>query len=127
MTNLPPEVFAANAQQAAEQSMKQVQGAMETYFSWLQNSMSSLPWANKDMVEQWRGFIEQNVAIAQEYAHKLSQAQDLQDMIQIQTAFMQQQMIVFSEQAKAMAQAYTKALSGGMQVPFKNPTELKIV
>jgi len=32
------------------------------------------------------------------------------DMIQIQTAFMQKQMAVFSEQAKAIAETYTKAL-----------------
>jgi hypothetical protein len=120
MANGPSEAFTANTLQAAEQSVKQVQGAMESYFSWLQNSMSGLPWANKDLLDQWKGFIEQNVAVVQEYTHKLSQAQDLQDVIQIQTAFMQKQMTVFSEQARVMAETYTKALSGGMKMPFDN-------
>jgi hypothetical protein len=118
MANGPSGAFGAGAQEAAEQSMKQVQGAMENYFGWLQNSMSGLPWANTDLLERWKGFIEQNVATSQEFAHKLSQAQDLQDVIQIQSAFMQTQMKVFSEQAKAMTETYMKAMSGGIKMPF---------
>jgi hypothetical protein len=42
-------------------------------------------------------------------------AQDFQDVVQIQTAFMQKQMAVFSEQAKTVAETCTKAFAGGMK------------
>jgi hypothetical protein len=114
--------MSANAQRSAEQTMKQAQGAMENYFSWFQNSMSGLPWANNNVLDQWKSCIEQNVAVAQDYANKLSKAQDFQDVVQIQAAFMQKQMAVFSEQAKTMAETYTKALTGGMKPPFNMPS-----
>jgi hypothetical protein len=57
---------------------------------------------------------------AHELAHKLSQAKDLQDVVRIQTEFMQMQLNAFGEQAKSLGEEFTKIATGVMKTPFKS-------
>jgi len=45
----PFEALTTTAAQTAEQITKQTHGAMENYFGWLQNTMSTLPWSNTNL------------------------------------------------------------------------------
>jgi len=62
---------------------------------------------------------EHNISAAQEFVHKLSQAKDFQDIIRIQTEFMQMQFKAFGDQTRSLTEAFTKTATSGMKTPFK--------
>ena len=93
----------------AAQTMEKTRGAVDNYFNYLQKSMSSFPWGGTDLSEKLKSFTEHNIAASHEYVRKLSQAKDFQDVIQIQTEYMQTQMSSFAEQAKTLGEACMKA------------------
>ena len=83
--------------------------AMENYFGWLQNTMSTLPWSNTNLNRILLSNATQNVTATFAFMHKLSQAKSFQEVVKIQTEFMEKQMNSFSEQAKIISETYTKA------------------
>jgi hypothetical protein len=104
----------------AAQTIEKARGAWDNYFNFLQKSMSSYPWGGTDLGEKLKSFAEHNIAASHEFVRKLSQAKDLQDVIQIQTEFMQTQLSAFAEQAKNLGEAYTKAvMDAAAKTPFK--------
>jgi len=110
----------AKAKQAVEQTTEQALGAVDNYFSFLQKTISSYPSGGTGLGEKLKSYAEQNIVAARDYVHKLSQAKDFQDVVRIQTEFMQTQMNSFGEQAKSLGEAYTKAAAGGIKMPFKS-------
>jgi hypothetical protein len=113
----PFEDLSKTAAQAVEQNMEKARGAMDNYFSFLQNTMSSVPWGSPNLIEQMKTYTEKNISATAEYVHKLSQAKDFQEVFRIQTEFMQTQMNSFAEQARSLGEAYTKAATGATK-PF---------
>jgi hypothetical protein len=87
-------------------------GAMDNYFSFLQNI-----WGSNDLTEKMKTYTERNISAYTECVGKLSQARDFQDAIRIQTEFMQTQLSSFAEQARSLGEAYTKAATGATK-PF---------
>ncbi len=109
------ESLMAIAQQTAEQMTKQTQGAMDNYFSWLQNAMSAVPWSNTNLNRILLSNATQNVTATFAFVQKLSQAKNFEEVIKIQTEFMQTQMNSFNEQAKILGEMYTKAAEDAMK------------
>ena len=103
------ESLTATAAQTAEQMTKQTQGAMEHYFGWLQNTMSASPWGNMDLNKKLLSYATQNVTAAFAFAQKMSHAKDLQDVVKIQTEFVQMQIEAFNERAKEFGEAAVAA------------------
>jgi hypothetical protein len=93
------------AQQTAEQIAKQTQGAMENYFSWLQNTMSASPWGSTDLNKKLLSYATENVTAAVTFVQKLSQAKDFQEVVKIQTEFVQMQIETFNRRAKELGAA----------------------
>ncbi len=90
--------------------MKQsMEGAAEQYFGWLQKSMSASPWLDTDLSKKMMGFVQENIAASFALVQKLSQAKDFQDLVRIQTEFMQTQLESFGKQARDISEASTKA------------------
>ena len=108
----------ANMEKAAEQTMKQAEGAMENYFNWMQKTMSGSPWGGTDFGRKLQSYTEQNIAATQEYVQKLSQVKTVQDAAKVQIEFMQTQMNSFVDQLKDLGEAYSKAVAGAVQSPF---------
>jgi Phasin protein len=81
-----------------------VHGAMDNYFSFLQNI-----WGSNDLTEKMKTYTARNISASTDCMHKLSQAKDFQEAFRIQTEFMQTQLKSFAEQAKSLGEAYTKA------------------
>ncbi len=92
--------------------------AMESYFNWLQNYMSTSPWSNVDLNKKVMSYATDNVTAAVGLVQKLSQAKTLEDVVKIQTEFMSKQLDSFKEQTKAMVEICTKAA----QDPGKSST-----
>ena len=109
-----------NVGQAVEQTMNQTREAMAQYFNFVQSAFSSFPLSNDEFTEKMKRFTEENIATAQEYVQKLSQAKDLQDVMRIQTEYMQGQFQVFGEQTRSLTEAFTKATAGLVKNPLRN-------
>ena len=87
------------------QTMDKTRGAVDNYFNFLLKSVSSFPWGGTDLSEELKRVTEHNIAASHEYVRKLSQARDVQDVIQIQTEFMRTQLSLFAEQTKNLGKA----------------------
>jgi hypothetical protein len=94
-------------------------GAFDNYFNFIQRAVSSYPSGGTELAQKLKSYTEKNIASAHEFVHRLSQAKDLQDVIQIQAEFMQGQFNAFGEQAKSLGETLTKVTTGAMQTPFK--------
>jgi hypothetical protein len=103
-----------------EQTMEQARGAMENYLNFLQKSMSASPWAVTDLNKKVKSYAEQNVANASGFALKLTQAKNFQDVVRIQTEFMQTQLKALSEQAKDLGEIATKAATDALKSPLSS-------
>jgi hypothetical protein len=114
----PFEALRATEEQTAEQITKQTQGAMENYFDWLQKSMSALPWTNTNLDRILLGYATQNVTATFAFVQKLSQAKNFQDVVRIQTEFMNAQLNSFNDQAKIIGEIYTNAATAVAKTPF---------
>lgn len=96
----------------------QTQGAVEQYFRLLQNTMSALPWSNTNLNRILLSHASQNVAATFAFVVKLSEAKDFQDVVKIQTEFMNMQLNLFNEQARSVGELYAKAASDAMKTPI---------
>jgi hypothetical protein len=114
----PFEVFTATA----EQMTNQTQGAMQDYFGWLQTTMSALPWSNTNLNIVLLRNAMQNVMATFTFVQRLSQARNFQDVVKIQTEFMETQINSFNEQAKIIGEVYTKAAEDVMNGPSRSST-----
>jgi hypothetical protein len=114
----PFEALRATEEQTAEQITKQTQGAMENYFGWLQKSMSALPWTNTNLDRILLGHATKNVTATFAFVQKLSQAKNFQDVVRIQTEFMNAQLNSFNDQAKIIGEIYTNAATAVAKTPF---------
>jgi hypothetical protein len=108
----------------AGQTMKQARGAMENYLDFFQKNMSASPWAGAELNKKVADYAQQNIATAFGFAQKLTQAKDLQDLVRIQTEFLQTQMKSLTEQAKDLSETATKAAAGGLKSPFAPFSEM---
>ena len=119
----PLEDLNANAKQFANQivgeTMEQAPGALDNYFSFVQKAMSSHPLGGTKLGEKLRSYAETNIAAANEYVRKLSEAKDLQEVIRIQTEFMQAQFNAFGEQTRSLGEAFAKTVTEAVKTPFQ--------
>src|SRR5438876_9643530 len=102
----------------AEQITKQTQEVMGNYFGWLQRTISALPWSNTNLNRILLSHATQNVTATFAFVQKLSQAKSFQDVVKIQTEFMNAQLNSFNDQAKIIGEIYTKAATAVAKTPF---------
>ncbi len=93
---------------AAKQAMQQTQQAVDTYFDFLKQTILSSPTGGTEFGKKIKSVAEQNINAAHEYMKKLSQARDFQDMMRIQTEFMQTQLKAFGDQSKSLTETTVK-------------------
>jgi len=115
----PLEDLKANAEQALKQTVEQTRRALDNYFNFIQRAMSSYPSGGTELTDKLKNYTDKNITAAHEFVTKLSKAKDLQEVIQIQTEFMQMQLNAFGEQAKSLGDTFTKVTAGAMQTPFQ--------
>jgi len=58
---------------------------LDNYFNFIQKMMSSFPPGGTEFGEKLKSYAETNIATANEYVRKLSEAKDLQEVVRIQT------------------------------------------
>ena len=65
------------------------------------------------------GYAERNVASAFEFARRLLQVKDPQDLFMLQTQFIRAQMQAMAEQAKDLSETATKLVMDSLKTPTK--------
>ena len=112
----PSEDLSTVAGQTIENKL--VEKWREMYYpDFFQKNISASPWAGAELNKKVIDYAQQNVATAFGFAQKLTQAKDLQDLVRIQTEFLQTQMKSLTEQAKELRETATKAAAGAFKGP----------
>jgi len=100
----------------AGQSVEQAKLAFNNYLQAAQEAVSAFDqWVKASQVStqglcnKAMNFAQRNVLSAFEFAEKIVQAKDIQELIQTQTEFVQSQMQVLSQQVKDLGETATKA------------------
>ena len=109
---IPPEMLAF-----AERSFEQAKFAFDKFMDAAQSTMSTFGEVQtnvaqvgaREVTQKIREFAEQNVAAVFDHAQKLVQAKDAQALLTLHGEFVQSQMQVLSEQARALGEVSSKA------------------
>jgi hypothetical protein len=100
------------------QTAAQTRGAVDSYFNTLKSAIESFPVGESEVARKLKSNTRQNIDATHEYMNKLSQAQNFQEVLQMQTDFFQKQLHVFVEQAQSLGEAMTKSAAGSLKPPF---------
>ena len=101
----------------AEQAMEQARRAADIYFDYVKQAISATPSGGNEFTERIKECAEKNITMTQEYLKHLSQARNFQDMVRVQTEFMQSMMNAAGEQTRSLAEAYTKTAADTAKKP----------
>jgi hypothetical protein len=84
-----------------KQSIEQARGAVDIYFDTFKKTVSSYPTGGTEFGERLKSYAERNVSTTHEFVKQLSHARDFQEMVRIQTEFMQSLVNDIGEHAKS--------------------------
>src|SRR3974377_1507227 len=98
------------------QNFEQTRKAMEKYVDLFGTGMKDSPWLDGDINRKMQSYIEKNMAAANEFIQKLSEAKDVQSFWQVQTDFMQTQWKMLNETMKDLSSEAKRSVTGA----FKN-------
>jgi hypothetical protein len=101
----------------AEQAMEQARRAADTYFDYVKQAISATPSGGNEFAERLKECAERNITMTQEYLRQFSQARNFQDVVRVQTNFMQSLMNAAGEQTRSLAEAYTKTAADTAKKP----------
>ena len=97
------------------QNFEQTRKAMEKYADLLEKGMKASPLLDADLNKKLKDYIDKNIAAANEFVRKLSEAKDVQSFWLVQTNFMQTQWKMLSEQMKDLGETVTKSVTGAFK------------
>jgi phasin len=99
----------------AEQSVEQAKKAFDDFMATAQKAAAAFEGqaagaqaSAKQIGEKAMAFAEKNIATSFEFAQKVARAKNIQELTQLQTAFVKAQIPAFAEQAKALGQTVAK-------------------
>jgi hypothetical protein len=101
----------------AKQTIEQAGGAVDIYFDTLKKAVSSYPTGGTEFGEKLKGYAERNVSMTHEFVKQLSHANDFQEMVRVQTDFVQSLVHAFGEQTKSLAETYTQSATTLLKKP----------
>ena len=111
MTEQSLEQVPTDVRKMTEQSMEQVRTAISSYLQFFQRAVpGNVMGGGNELSNKILKYAERNVQNAFEFAQKLLQVKDVQDLIRLQTEFVQSQMQAMTEQAKDLSETATKAV-----------------
>ena len=109
----------ADMRKMTEQSMEQVRTAIHSYVQFFQRAVPGDVMGGSELTDKILGYAERNVARAFEFALRLVQVRNIQDLVSLQMEFIQAQMQAMTEQAKDLSETATKALMDSLKTPTK--------
>jgi phasin protein len=100
----------------AEQTVQEVRGLEESYYSLIQWAIPALPWL-ADFNKKLQSYTEQNFAAAYGFARELSEVKDMQDFSRIQIEYIQKCGHSFAAQMQDLAETYAHLALGAKKAP----------
>ena len=108
----------------AEQSVEQAKQAFDGYISAAQKAVTAAGGhaataqaGAKNIGEMAMGFAEKNISSSFDFAKKMVQAKDLQEVMRLQSEYVQKQMQTLGEQAKNLGATVKDMGSSAMKPP----------
>jgi hypothetical protein len=105
--------------QVTDVTRAEIRKAVDKNLDLLQKTVSSFPLGDTELGGKAKDFAEKNITIARDYVYKLIQANNVLDVVPIQSEFIQSQLSLFSEQIKSLGEIYTKAATEMLNTPIK--------
>jgi hypothetical protein len=106
----------------AEQAMEQARSAADIYFEYVKQAISVTPSGGSEFAERIKECAEKNITMTQEFLKQLSQARNFQDVVRVQSDYMQFLMEAFGEQS--LAEAYTRRAADATKKPVSGMSAL---
>jgi hypothetical protein len=103
----------------AEQSLEQVRTTIDGYLQFFQRALPGNVMGGSELSDKVLGYAERNVASAFEFAQRLVQVRDVQQLAKLQMEFIQAQMQALAEQAKDLSETATKAVADSAKTSIK--------
>ena len=109
----------------AERTVDQAKAAFQQLMQAAQDAVSNLERGKKgqvgalDISKKTISFAERNVLSAFELAQNIFQTKDIQELVRMQTEFVQSQIQVLSEQVKDLGETATKTAMESVKTPGK--------
>ena len=120
MSTTPPFEIPTDMRKMTEQSLEQVRSAINGYIEFCRRAIPGNVMGGSELSDAILGYAERNVASAFEFAQRLVQVRDLQEVAKLQMEFIQAQMQAMTEQAKDLGEAATKLMMGSLKTPTKD-------
>ncbi|ALK10578.1 phasin [Blastochloris viridis] len=110
--DVPPELrdFAEKSVEQTKKAVDSYLGAAQKAVGTIEDSADAVQASVKDLGKKAMGFAETNLAASFDLAQRLIRARDVQDLMRIQTEFVQDQVKVLTEQAKELGSIAQKAM-----------------
>jgi phasin family protein len=102
-----------------EQSMEQVKTAISAYVDFWKRNVPENFVGGSALSDKILAYAEMNVASAFDFAGRLAQVRDVQELVKLQADFIQAQMQAMTEQAKNLSETTTKAMTDSLKAPTK--------
>jgi phasin family protein len=112
MSTTPQFEIPVDMRKMTEQTLEQVRAAIHSYLQFIPRAVPGDVMGGSELSNKILGYAERNVASAFEFAQRLVQVRDAQELTKLQTDFIQAQMQAMTEQAKELGEAATKAVMG---------------
>ncbi len=119
---IPPFGVPSDMRALAEQSVGQAKAAFNAFINAAQDAVTSMEGQAKaaqaeahDVGGKAMTYAERNVAAAFDFAQKVVRASDAQELLRLQTEFVQAQMQALSEQAKDLGEAAARSVMSGVK------------
>jgi phasin family protein len=119
MSTTPQFEIPTDMRKITEKSLEQVKTAISGYLHFLQRAVPGDVMGGPELSNKIFGYAERNVESAFEFAQRLAQVRDIQELTKLQADFMQAQMQAMTEQAKDLSETATKALTERATTPTK--------
>ena len=104
----------ADVRKMTEQSTEQVRTAINSYLQLFQRAVPANVMGG-ELSNKVLNYAQSNVQNAFEFAQKLAQVKDVQELVKLQTEFIQSQMQAMTEQVKDLSETATKAVMDALK------------
>ena len=120
MSTTPPFEIPTDMRKMTEQSLEQVRSAINGYIEFCRRAVPSNIMGGSELSDAILGYAERNVASAFEFAQRLVQVRDLQEVAKLQMEFIQAQLRTMTDQARDLSETVTKAVMESVKTPPKD-------
>ena len=119
MSKTPQLEIPTDMRKMTEQSLEQVKNAIHGYLQFIQRAVPSNVAGGPELTNKILGYAERNVASAFEFAQRLVQAKDVNELANLQMEFIKAQMQAMTEQARDLSNTAMNTLMEGAKTSTK--------